>query len=135
MPSEPRQHMAAVLPHRLGHHERRGGIDRTKDLDAVRLTVDEAVSLGGVYRVSAHDASAECGEGGSDRGLELGLRRPAHLVGGESRVAAGDEDDVAVGHGCGYDRPLPMGYASLTFTGKRPLGLSSPFTARMNDEK
>ena len=43
--NKPAQHVVRVLPDRLGHDQRRLGVDSAKDLHAFLLRADEAVLL------------------------------------------------------------------------------------------
>ena len=95
MRRQARQHVMRVLPHGLRHDERCIGIDVAEDLDAFALTGDEAVLDLAVHRRCARATPTPSAfKRGGQRPLHRGLRRPAHLVRGESQVAAGDELDA-----------------------------------------
>src|ERR1035441_9371885 len=97
MPDQPRQHVLAVLPYGLAHHQRRLLRDGAKHLVAVLLAVDEPVLPLRIVRVRALDPPAFR----ADRqhhglfGLLLGL--PAHAVRRRSQVAIRYEIDE-IGH-------------------------------------
>jgi hypothetical protein len=55
--------------------------------------VDEAVALRLVVGVAALDGAAEAAHGVHDFLFDFALGRPALLVGGETEVSAGDQND------------------------------------------
>ena len=73
-----------ILPHRLGHDERRVGVHLAKNFETLALAGDEAVLLLGLERMRAPDAEAFRFQGGPERCLHRDLRRPANLIGGEA---------------------------------------------------
>ena len=91
MRRQSRQHVMRVLPHGFGDDERRVGIEGAEDIDALALTGDEAVLILRLVRMGAPDDVAFGGHRRAKRRLHGGLRRPADLVGGQTKVAAGDE--------------------------------------------
>ncbi len=93
--AQARQHVVAVLPHRLDHDERRVGRDGVEHLDPHPLAVDEAVPLLGVDGMGSAHAPAERLDGGREVALELLLHGPARHVGARPHVAARDGVDGA----------------------------------------
>ena len=65
-----------------------------EDLHALALGADEAVALRALVRVGTHEFVAEARDGASQGGFHGPLGRPADLVGGGAKVAAGDEEDL-----------------------------------------
>ena len=61
------------------------------------LAVYEPVALLGVAGVPPAHVAALAADGIHDRFLDAGLRRPAHLVGGQAQISAGYNDN-GVGH-------------------------------------
>jgi hypothetical protein len=93
--SEPGEHVVAVLPDGLSDDDRRVGRDLPEDVHAHPLGRDEAVPGLGVERVGPPELPILPPEGPRQGSLELGLGRPAGLVGRGPEIAARYEDDVA----------------------------------------
>src|SRR5437867_11732674 len=102
----------AVLPDSLDDNQRRIRRNTAEDLHAPLLAVDEAMLFGGIARMPAPDLDAFGANGGHDRLLGAGLRRPALLVRGKPQIAAGDHDH-SIGHSHILARVIaPLGGAS-----------------------
>ncbi len=88
------EHMIAVLPHGLGNHQGRLGMDMGENVHAHALVVDEAVAQGGVKRVRALERESFGLERGNEFFFHLRLGGPALLVGRLAKVSAGDQQDL-----------------------------------------
>ena len=97
MGRQPREQMMRILPHRLGHDQRRIRRDVAKHLDPHPLPIDETVLLHLVERMRPPHGPALGLQGKRQNFLHRGLRGPADLICGESEVATGDEI-------CGFHR-------------------------------
>jgi len=90
---QPRQDVARVLPHGLGHDERHGRVDLPERLDAVDLAVEKAVLGRRVVGMPADDRAVEVRKGARQSGFEGLLSRPAHPVGREPGIPTRNEAD------------------------------------------
>lgn len=90
----------AVLPDCFGDDE--GGIlgDGTEDLHAIFLTVDEAVTSLGVELMAASDGATFLFDGRDEQGFHGSLSLFTFLIGGSTKVAVGNENDVLSIHRC-----------------------------------
>ena len=90
---EPVQQVMAVLPDGFDDDER--GVDGNiaKDFHAALLTIDEAVLFDGVIGVAAPDFEPVAANGGHHGLFDARLGGPTLLIGGESQIANGNEDD------------------------------------------
>jgi hypothetical protein len=88
------QDMMRILPHRLGHDQRRLRIDFAKNLHPLLLRADEAVPLGLLKRMRPHNLISLGRDGRRQRLLHPLLGRPAFLIGTEAQIAVGDELDL-----------------------------------------
>ncbi len=86
--SRPGKHVMGVLPHRLGHDDRRIFGNLAEHFQAVLLAVDEAVLLRRIIRVGAFHLVALTLDRGDELPFHLGLRRFAFLIGGQAQVTA-----------------------------------------------
>ena len=101
MGDQPGKNMMRVLPHRLRHDQRCVGINAAKNLDALPLAGDEAVSLSGFVRVRTLNRPPLRFQRFGERLLHGLLGGPAGLIGSETQIATGDKLDGfggAIGH-------------------------------------
>jgi hypothetical protein len=92
------QHMVAVLPYRFGDDQRSGRRDGSKNFHAVPLAADESVADRRVIRMAAPNFGARVAHRAHHDFFHALLSGPAFLVGGESQVAACDQN-YRFGHG------------------------------------
>jgi hypothetical protein len=87
--------VAVPVDPRLGELERERGIRRNlaEHLHSVMLAVNETVSLNGIDGVPAPHCKSLAANGIHHRFLDLRLRGPAVLVGGEPQVSTRNQDD------------------------------------------
>ena len=92
--------VVAVLPHGLGHNDRRVGMDLHENVHARALIIDEAVPQILAVRVRAAQRKPLGPQGFGELLFHLRLSRPADLICGLAQVAAGDQQNFAWGNGC-----------------------------------
>ena len=86
------QQVVRILPDGFGNNEGCLAVDRREDIHALALARDEAVLQFGVVFVRPFEIPAEALEHGGEFLLHLILLSPAVLIGGEAKVAVGDEE-------------------------------------------
>jgi len=93
---EARQYVMRILPHGLGHDQRRLWIDAFEDLDAFALRGNEAVAQLFLIGMRPHNVAAGRRNRRSKLLFHLLLCRPAHLIRASSQVATGNQRDRVI---------------------------------------
>jgi len=88
-----REDVVGVLPDRLGHNQRRVGVEIGEDRHAFFLRLDKAVAAFRVVVVGPFKGVAKRGEHVGELRLHLRLGFPTGAVGGEAQVAVDDQRD------------------------------------------
>jgi hypothetical protein len=104
MRQQPCQKMAGILPHRLGHHQRRIRILGLEHTRSHPLSRDESVFEFLVIGVSPPHAHTLARKGLAQHALQLSLRGPAYLVGRLTHIAVGHQQHfVGIHRGRGFN--------------------------------
>src|ERR1700744_4595675 len=93
MMNQPSQDMMAVLPDRLDHNNGRVAWNLLKDLQSISLAINESVAFFRDHGMCTHHVKAHAANGMHEGSLGCLLGRPAHLVGGQTQIAARDQGD------------------------------------------
>ncbi len=129
--AEPGEHVVAVLPDRLGYHERRVQRDAGEHVQTHALAEDEAVTNAVVNLVRPLHAPAVLGQRVGDHALELLLRLPAGDVRRVAQVPGRDQIDGAlrylrargaVGKGVRHDAPWEWVSSTSSWVSSRVAG-------------
>ena len=90
---QPGEHVVTVLPDGFRHNDRSVGMDLHENIHAHALVIDEPVLEIFAVRVRAAQGEALGPQGFGQLLFHLGLGRPADLICGLAKVAAGNEQN------------------------------------------